>query len=70
MKQARKADDEIARGKYRGILHGIPWGVKDLFAVRGYRTTWGVESYSDRIIDVDATVVKRLSEAGAVLVAV
>ena len=69
LRQAKRADREIARGNYRGMLHGIPWGVKDLFAVSGYRTTWGVESYKDRVIDKDATVVARLSDAGAVLLA-
>ncbi|MCE5251451.1 amidase [bacterium] len=69
LRQAKKADEEIAAGKYRGILHGIPYGIKDLFAVRGYRTTWGSEAFKDRIIDMDATVVTRLTEAGAVLIA-
>ena len=67
--KARAADAEIARGKYRGALHGIPWGAKDLLAVRGYKTTWGAGPYKDQVIDEDATVVKRLDEAGAVLVA-
>jgi Asp-tRNA(Asn)/Glu-tRNA(Gln) amidotransferase A subunit family amidase len=67
--QARGADAEIARGKYRGPLHGIPWGAKDLLAVRGYKTTWGAGPYKDQVIDEDATVVQRLDEAGAVLVA-
>ncbi len=67
--QARAADAEIARGKYRGPLHGIPWGAKDLLAVRGYKTTWGAGPYKDQVIDEDATVVKRLDDAGAVLVA-
>ncbi|MDQ6635640.1 MAG: amidase [Gemmatimonadota bacterium] len=67
--QARKADDEIARGKYRGPLHGIPWGAKDLLAVKGYKTTWGAGPYRDQTIDTDATVVKRLDDAGAVLIA-
>jgi Asp-tRNA(Asn)/Glu-tRNA(Gln) amidotransferase A subunit family amidase len=66
---ARAADAEIARGKYRGALHGIPWGAKDLLAVRGYKTTWGAGPYKDQVIDEDATVVKRLDDAGAVLVA-
>lgn len=69
LEQARRADDEIATGHYRGPLHGIPWGAKDLLAVRGYRTTWGAAPYKDQIIDADATVVTRLDEAGAVLVA-
>jgi Asp-tRNA(Asn)/Glu-tRNA(Gln) amidotransferase A subunit family amidase len=67
--QARQADEEIAGGKYRGPLHGIPWGLKDLFAVRGTRTTWGMTPYRDRVIDRDATVYSRLTEAGAILVA-
>jgi len=67
--QARAADAEIARGKYRGPLHGIPWGAKDLLAVRGYKTTWGAGPYKDQVIDEDATVVQRLDAAGAVLVA-
>ncbi|MDO8501199.1 MAG: amidase [Gemmatimonadaceae bacterium] len=67
--QARAADAEIARGKYRGPLHGIPWGAKDLLAVRGYKTTWGAGPYRDQVIDEDATVVQRLDAAGAVLVA-
>ncbi len=69
LKQAKQADAEIAAGKYRGTLHGIPWGAKDLLAVKGYKTTWGAMPYKDQVIDVDATVVKRLEEAGAVLVA-
>lgn len=67
--QARAADAEIARGKYRGPLHGIPWGAKDLLAVRGYKTTWGAGPYKDQVIDEDATVVQRLDDAGAILVA-
>jgi Asp-tRNA(Asn)/Glu-tRNA(Gln) amidotransferase A subunit family amidase len=67
--KARAADAEIARGKYRGPLHGIPWGAKDLLAARGYKTTWGAGPYKDQVIDEDATVVKRLDDAGAVLVA-
>lgn len=67
--QAQAADEEIARGRYRGPLHGIPWGAKDLLATRGYRTTWGAGPYQDQSIDADATVVRRLDEAGAVLVA-
>ncbi|MFN8486488.1 MAG: amidase [Caldilineaceae bacterium] len=67
--QAARADAEIANGHYRGPLHGIPWGVKDLLAVRGLPTTWGALPYKDQVIDVDATVVQRLDAAGAVLVA-
>ena len=69
LRQARRADDELRRGVDRGPLHGIPWGAKDLLAVRGYRTTWGAMPYKDQIIDTDAEVVRRLDEAGAVLVA-
>jgi Asp-tRNA(Asn)/Glu-tRNA(Gln) amidotransferase A subunit family amidase len=67
--QARAADAEISKGKYRGPLHGIPWGAKDLLAVRGYKTTWGAGPYKDQTIDEDATVVQRLDAAGAVLLA-
>jgi len=69
MEQARKADEEIAAGKYRGPLHGIPWGAKDLLSTKGIKTTWGAAPFKDQEIDTDATVVKRLEEAGAVLVA-
>ena len=69
LEQARRADAEIAAGKYRGPLHGIPWGVKDLLDTKGIRTTWGAEPYRDRVPDSDAVVVKRLHDAGAVLVA-
>jgi Asp-tRNA(Asn)/Glu-tRNA(Gln) amidotransferase A subunit family amidase len=67
--QARQADEEIAAGRYRGALHGIPWGAKDLIAKRGYKTTWGSEAFRDQAIDMDATVMTRLEEAGSVLVA-
>ncbi len=69
LEQAGRADHELAEGRYRGTLHGIPWGAKDLLAKRGYPTTWGSEAYREQIIDMDATVVQRLEEAGAVLVA-
>jgi Asp-tRNA(Asn)/Glu-tRNA(Gln) amidotransferase A subunit family amidase len=69
LEQATRADREIAAGKYRGPLHGIPWGAKDLLSTRGIRTTWGATPFKDQIIDEDATVVRRLEEAGAVLVA-
>jgi Asp-tRNA(Asn)/Glu-tRNA(Gln) amidotransferase A subunit family amidase len=69
LKQAADADAEIKRGKYRGPLHGIPWGAKDLFATKGIKTTWGAEPYQDQVINYDSTVVERLNEAGAVLVA-
>jgi len=67
--QAREADAEIAAGRYRGPLHGVPFGLKDLFAVRGTKTTWGASPYRDQAIDVDATVYTRLRGAGAVLIA-
>ncbi len=67
--QARRADEEIAAGTYRGLLHGIPYGAKDLLAVRGYKTTWGAAPYRDQVIESDATVIKKLEQAGAVLVA-
>jgi Asp-tRNA(Asn)/Glu-tRNA(Gln) amidotransferase A subunit family amidase len=69
LEQARRADAEIAAGKYRGPLHGIPFGVKDLLDTKGIRTTWGAEPYRNRIPDADAAVVERLYGAGAVLVA-
>jgi Asp-tRNA(Asn)/Glu-tRNA(Gln) amidotransferase A subunit family amidase len=69
LRQARRADEEIARGKYRGPLHGIPWGAKDLLAVRGYKTTFGASPYKDQSFDIDSTVFSRLDDAGAVLVA-
>ena len=69
LRQARQADQEIAAGTYRGPLHGIPWGLKDLLAVRGVRTTWGMSPFKDRVIDTDATVYSRLTKAGAILVA-
>ncbi|HEX2780511.1 MAG TPA: amidase, partial [Gemmatimonadaceae bacterium] len=69
LRLARAADEEIARGRYRGPLHGIPWGAKDLLSAKGYRTTWGAGPYKEQVIDQDATVVRRLDEAGAVLVA-
>ncbi|HWZ32875.1 MAG TPA: amidase [Bryobacteraceae bacterium] len=69
VEQARKADQEIAAGKYRGPLHGIPWGAKDLLDTAGIPTTWGAEPYRNRVPNEDAAVVKRLHDAGAVLVA-
>ncbi len=69
LKQATEADREIKAGKYRGPLHGIPCGVKDLFATKGIKTTWGAEPYRDQMINYDSTVVERLRDAGAVLVA-
>lgn len=67
--EAAQADQEIAAGRYRGPLHGLPYGLKDLFATRGAPTTWGAEDFKDRVIDEDAEVVVRLREAGAVLLA-
>ena len=67
--QAKAADEEIARGKYRGPVHGLPWGAKDLLAVKGFPTTWGAGLYKDRAFDYDATVVRRLDDTGAVLIA-
>ncbi len=69
IRKAKEADAEIARGRYRGPLHGIPWGAKDLLSAKGYKTTWGAGPYRNQIIDEDATVVQRLDSAGAVLVA-
>src|SRR5262245_20900721 len=67
--QAELADRELAAGRYRGPLHGIPWGAKDLIAYPGYKTTWGAEPYKDQQIEVKATVARKLEDAGAVLVA-
>jgi Asp-tRNA(Asn)/Glu-tRNA(Gln) amidotransferase A subunit family amidase len=67
--QAKEADKEIAAGKYRSALHGIPWGGKDLLAAKGYRTTWGAGGFEDQMIDEDAAVIQRLDAAGAVLIA-
>lgn len=69
LQQARMADEEIAAGKYKGMLHGIPFGAKDLLAKSGFKTTWGATPYKDQVIDTDATVIARLEEAGAILVA-
>lgn len=69
MEQAQRADTEIRRGKYRGPLHGIPWGAKDLFATKGIRTTWGAEPFQNQVPDHNATIVDRLEQAGAVLIA-
>jgi Asp-tRNA(Asn)/Glu-tRNA(Gln) amidotransferase A subunit family amidase len=69
MEHAAAADREIAAGNYRGPLHGIPWGAKDLLAVKGYRTTWGAAGFESQQFDYDATVVTRLDNAGAVLLA-
>lgn len=69
LKQAQRADEELARGLYRGPLHGIPYGLKDLFAVPGYKTTWGAEPYQHQLLPDTAKVYQRLEAAGAVLVA-
>jgi Asp-tRNA(Asn)/Glu-tRNA(Gln) amidotransferase A subunit family amidase len=67
LKQSRTADKEITQGKYRGMLHGIPYGIKDLLATKGIRTTWGSRAHTNQVIDETATVVRRLENAGAVL---
>jgi Asp-tRNA(Asn)/Glu-tRNA(Gln) amidotransferase A subunit family amidase len=69
LSQATEAEREIKAGKYRGPVHGIPWGAKDLFATKGIKTTWGAEPYRDQVINYDSAVVERLHAAGAVLVA-
>ncbi|MFD2932891.1 amidase [Spirosoma flavum] len=69
LSQAKRADAELKAGKYRGPLHGIPYGAKDLLAKKGYKTTWGSVPYKDQTIDMDATVIRKLEEAGAVLCA-
>jgi len=69
LKQARRADQEIAAGHYKGYLHGIPYGAKDLLAVKNYKTTWGAVPYRDQVINEDAVVIQKLEEAGAILVA-
>jgi Asp-tRNA(Asn)/Glu-tRNA(Gln) amidotransferase A subunit family amidase len=69
MAHAKKADAEIAAGKYKGLLHGIPFGAKDLLAAKGYKTTWGSVPYKDQVLDIDATAITKLEEAGAILIA-
>jgi aspartyl-tRNA(Asn)/glutamyl-tRNA(Gln) amidotransferase subunit A len=69
LKQAKQAEKEIMSGRYRGLLHGIPFGVKDLLATKGIPTTWGAEPYKEQVFDYNATVVERLYNAGAILVA-
>ena len=69
LRQAKKADEEIAAGNYRGLLHGIPYGAKDLLATEGYITTWGATPYKDQVINENATVIQKLNAAGAVLIA-
>ena len=68
-KQAKQAESEVMSGHYRGLLHGIPYGIKDLFAVKGYRTTWGAEAFKEQMIDHDCAVVEKLTEAGAICLA-
>lgn len=69
LKQAKQAEKEIMNGRYKGLLHGIPFGAKDLLATRGIPTTWGAEPYKNQVFDHDATVIKKLYNAGAILVA-
>jgi len=69
LEQAQQADADLKRGKYHGPLHGLPYGAKDLFAVQGYKTTWGAEPYQDQVLNYTATVIDRLTAAGAVLCA-
>lgn len=69
LEQARRAEKDLARGRYRGSLHGIPYGAKDLLATRGVPTTWGAPPYKDQVFDFDATVIRKLHQAGAVLIA-
>src|SRR5207253_1714345 len=69
LKEARAADEEIRAGKYRGILHGIPYGAKDLLATNGVPTTWGAEPFRKQIFNYDATVIRKLRDAGAILLA-
>src|SRR5690242_4097382 len=68
LQQAHAAEKEIAAGKYRGPLHGIPYAAKDLLAVKGYPTTWGARPYKDQRFDYDASVITKLENAGAVLI--
>jgi Asp-tRNA(Asn)/Glu-tRNA(Gln) amidotransferase A subunit family amidase len=69
LSEAKRADAEIASGKYKGPLHGMPWGAKDIIAVKGYKTTWGSGAYQDQVINTDASIVELLRNAGAVLLA-
>jgi Asp-tRNA(Asn)/Glu-tRNA(Gln) amidotransferase A subunit family amidase len=69
LEQAKQADTEIAAGRYKGPLHGIPWGAKDIISVKGYPTTWGSAAYKEQVFDYDATIVELLRNAGAVLLA-
>jgi Asp-tRNA(Asn)/Glu-tRNA(Gln) amidotransferase A subunit family amidase len=67
--EAKKADAEIAAGKYKGPLHGIPWGAKDIISVKGFKTTWGSPAFKEQMFDYDASVIELLRDAGAVLIA-
>ena len=67
--EAKRADAEIAAGKYKGPLHGIPWGAKDIISVKGFKTTWGSPAFKDQVLDYDASIVELLRDAGAVLIA-
>ena len=67
--EAKRADAEIAAGKYKGPLHGIPWGAKDIISVKGFKTTWGSPAFKEQVFDYDASVVELLRDAGAVLIA-
>ncbi len=69
LEEARQADREIAAGNYKGPLHGIPWGAKDIIAVKGFPTTWGSPAFTEQVFDYDASVVEMLRAAGAVLIA-
>jgi Asp-tRNA(Asn)/Glu-tRNA(Gln) amidotransferase A subunit family amidase len=69
MTEAKRADAEIAAGRYKGPLHGIPWGAKDIISVRGYKTTWGSAAFKEQSFDYDASVIEMLRDAGAVLIA-
>jgi Asp-tRNA(Asn)/Glu-tRNA(Gln) amidotransferase A subunit family amidase len=69
LEQAKRADAEIAAHKYKGPLHGIPWGAKDILTLPGYKTTWGSNAYKDQVLDEEASVIGMLRDAGAVLLA-
>lgn len=69
LRQAQQADNDIRQGKYKGMLHGIPYGIKDLLAVKGTKTTWGAQPYKNQTIDQTATVVEKLNQAGGIMVA-
>src|SRR3954449_6049836 len=68
LQQAHEAEKEIAAGKYRGPLHGIPYAAKDLLAVKGLPTTWGAKPFANQVFDYDATVIEHLNRAGAVMI--